>query len=166
MTTAPLRIATTVLVASALASCVEIRPTPGVLFAADPAGARVVSEGKDSGFVTPGHIALERERHDVDLVLDGYHPSSIRIEEGGQVWLILWDEAWVNEQTWRFPLWLNARDGIFPVKVDRGYSPERVHVSLRLVEGQDRPRRGERGERGERPEGERAERPEGGRSRR
>jgi len=143
-TTILLRTASTCCLSVLAAACIEIRPTPGVVFASNPAGARVVVDGKDSGFVTPCHLALERERHDVDLVLDGYHASSIRIEEGGELWLIYWDEAWINEQTWRFPLWLNARDGLFPIKIDRGYSPERIHVQLRLVEGQDRPRRAEK----------------------
>ena len=111
------------------------------MFSTAPPGARVVVDGKDSGFVTPCHLELPRERQDVDLVLTGYRPASVRIDPGGDTWLILWDEAWANEQTWRFPLWLNARDGLSPIKKDLGYEPERVHVRLRLLEGQDRPRR-------------------------
>jgi hypothetical protein len=145
------------LVAALACACAELRRAPGVLFASAPAGARVVIDGKDSGFVTPCHLALERERHDVDLLLEGYHPASVRIDEGGDTWLILWDEAWINEQTWRFPLWLNLRDGVMPIKIERGFSPGRVHVQLRLVEGQDRARR---------PEGERPGRERGGRERR
>ena len=130
-------------------SCVEIPRTPGVMFSSAPPGARVVVDGRDSGFVTPCHLDLERKHHDVDIVLPGYTPAAVKIEPGGQTWLILWDEAWLSENVWHFPLWLNARDGLFPVKVERSYEPKRVYVQLRLVEGQDRPRRGER-ERGER----------------
>lgn len=125
----------------ALASCVEIVREPGVMFASNPSGARVVVDGVDSGFVTPCHIDLERTTHDIDLVLEGYAPASVHIDDGGDTWLILWDEAYVNENTWRFPLWLNARDGLFPVKVERTYEPARIYVNLRLAESQDRPRR-------------------------
>lgn len=129
-------------IAGLSSACVEFRRTPGVMFATTPAGARVIVDGADSGFVTPCHVDLARTQHDVDLVLDGYRPASVRIEEGGETWLILWDEAWVNEQTWRFPLWLNARDGIFPIKIENTYDPARVYVRMRLIEGRDRPRRG------------------------
>jgi hypothetical protein len=123
-------------------SCVEIRRTPGVMFATTPSGARVMVDGQDSGFVTPCHIDLERSAHDVDLVLDGYLPASVHIDPGGETWLILWDEAMATPQTWRFPLFLNLRDGMLPIKVERTYDPARVYVRMRLVEGQDRPRRG------------------------
>jgi hypothetical protein len=124
-----------------LCGCIEFRQTPGVLFSSAPSGARIVVDGVDSGFVTPRHLDLSRERHDVDLVLEGYTPTSVRIDAGGEIWLIHWDEAWVNAQTWRFPLWLNARDGLFPIKVENSYGPSRIHARLKLIEGSDRPRR-------------------------
>jgi hypothetical protein len=124
------------------ASCVEMQRTPGMMFATAPAGARVVVDGVDTGFVTPCHVDLERAPHDIDLVLEGFRPASVHSEKGGENWLIHWDEAWINESNWRFPLWLNARDGLFPVKLEMTYDPARVFVRLRLIEGQDRPRRG------------------------
>jgi hypothetical protein len=123
-------------------SCVELRRTPGVMFATSPPGARVMVDGVDSGFVTPCHVDLSRERHDVDMVLEGYKPVSVAIDSGGQTTLVFWDEAWIYPNTWRFPLWLNARDGFFPVKVERGYSPARIYAPLKLAESQDAPRRG------------------------
>ncbi len=123
------------------AGCVELLPAPGVMFASTPSGARVIVDGEDSGFVTPCHIDLARATHDVDLVLEGYKPASVHIDEGGDTWLILWDEAWVNAQTWHFPLWLNVRDGVFPIKVERMLEPARIYVRMSLVESQDRPRR-------------------------
>jgi hypothetical protein len=36
---------------------------------------------------------------------------------------------------------LNARDGVFPIKVERMLEPARIYVRMSLVESQDRPRR-------------------------
>ena len=49
--------------------------------------------------------------------------------------LIYYDEAFVSYNTWRFPVWLNYEDGIFPFKVDRTYSPTRIFVRMRLAAG-------------------------------
>ena len=43
-----------------LSACAEIRRDPGVMFASNPSGARVVVDGVDSGFVTPCHLDLPR----------------------------------------------------------------------------------------------------------
>jgi hypothetical protein len=122
----------------ALSACVEIQRDPGVMFASNPSGARVVVDGVDSGFVTPCHLDIPRATHDIDLVLEGHSPASVHIDATGDTWLILWDEAYVNENTWRWPLWLNARDGLFPVKVERNFEPSRIYVHLRLAEHQGR----------------------------
>lgn len=127
----------------ALASCVELQRTPGVMFASSPPGARVMVDGRDSGFVTPCHIDLSRSKHHVDIVLEGYRPASVLIEPGGQTYLVTWDEAWIYPNTWRFPLWLNARDGLFPVKIERSYSPARIWAPLRLADSRE-PRRNPR----------------------
>ena len=110
----------------ALSACAEIQRDPGVMFASNPSGARVVVDGVDSGFVTPCHLDIPRAAHDIDLVLEGHAPASVHIDATGDTWLILWDEAYVNENTWRSPLWLNARDGLFPAsftKLDKGGTP-------------------------------------------
>lgn len=130
------------LAALASAACVELQRVPGVMFATAPPGARVVVDGVDSGFVTPCHLDLSRARHEVDMVLEGYKPVSVSIESGGQTTLVFWDEAVVYPNTWRFPLWLNARDGFLPVKIERSYSPTRVYAPLRLADLKDTPRRG------------------------
>lgn len=130
------------LCALACGACVELQRVPGVMFATTPPGARIVVDGLDSGFVTPCHIDLTRERHEVDMVLEGYKPVSVSIESGGQTTLVFWDEAWVYPNTWRFPLWLNARDGFLPVKIERSYSPARVWAPLKLGDLRDTPRRG------------------------
>jgi len=117
--------------------CLELPRTPGVMFSTAPAGARVVVDGVDSGFVTPCHVDISRDAHHVDMVLEGYKPVSVLIEAGGQTSVIFWDEAWIYPNTWRFPLWLNARDGVFPIKIERSYSPARVYAALRLADAKE-----------------------------
>ncbi len=90
-------------------------------------------DNRDSGFVTPCNLALPRERQRVDLLLEGFAPVSVAIDERGGYYLIHWREALVSNETWRFPLWLNYRDGVFPFKVVRGYSPARIFVPLELA---------------------------------
>lgn len=144
MTSIASRIAASSLLALLASACTAIERSPGVLFASRPAGARVVVDGRDSGFVTPCTLALERETHAVDLLLDGYVPTRVAIDPRGETWLIHYNEAWADWRTWRFPLWVNLWDFVTPVKVERGFSPERVFVAMRLIEKGDRPRRGGR----------------------
>jgi hypothetical protein len=130
--------------ASALAACVAIQRAPGVLIASRPAGARIVVDGDDSGFVTPCTLALTREQHAIDLMLDGYQPARIAIDKGGDTWIMHWQEAYLDYHTWHFPLWLNMQDFWTPIKVERSFEPGRVFVALRLNEKSERPRRGGR----------------------
>jgi hypothetical protein len=123
-------------------SCAAIDQRPGVMFSSRPSGARVLVDGVDSGFVTPCYLDLVRVEHSVDLVLDGYIPTRVAIDPRGETWLIHYNEAWLDYNTWRFPLWLNFWDAVTPIKIERGYSPERVFVAMKLVEKGDRPRRG------------------------
>jgi hypothetical protein len=130
---------------AALASaCVAVERSPGVALATSPAGARVVIDGEDSGFVTPCRLGLSRRSHDVDLVLAGYEPARVRIRPGGQDDLVYWHEAYIDEGVYRFPLWLNAYDGLFPYKLRQGYEPARVFVELQIAQGGERRERGAR----------------------
>lgn len=122
-------------------ACVAVERSAGVALSTSPPGARVVVDGEDSGFVTPCRLGLSRSRHAVDLVLDGYRPARVRIEPGGQDDLVYWREAYINEEVWRFPLWLNAYDGLFPYKLRQAYEPGRVFVELELQSRDERPRR-------------------------
>jgi hypothetical protein len=121
--------------------CAAIQETPGVLFSTRPAGARVLIDGQDSGFVTPCHLDLSRTHHSVDLLLDGYVPTRIAVDSRSETWLIHYNEAWVDYSTWNFPAWLNFWDFMTPIKIERGYTPERIFVAMRQIEQGDRPRR-------------------------
>jgi hypothetical protein len=115
-----------------LGSCIAVHNTPGVVLATDPPGARILIDGKDTGYVTPCDLGVERKRQRIDLVLDGYQTASRLVEEDGRWYLIFWDESTVPN-TWNFPLWLNIEDCLAPIKYDHTYWPQRVFVRMKLA---------------------------------
>lgn len=117
----------------ASASCVSIHRVPGVVIASDPPGARILLDGKDSGYVTPCDLGVDRDTRRIDLVLDGYQTATRSVEDDSRWWLIFWNEAYLNPNTWRFPLWLGFEDFVAPIKLDRGYWPQRVYVKMKLA---------------------------------
>jgi predicted small secreted protein len=114
-----------------LAACSTMGTGRHVAFASDPPGARVVVDGKDSGFVTPCHIALPTEEaQQVDLVLPGHKKESRMLVPARQAEIVFWREAYVREQVWRFPLWLALPDFVAPVKQKTVLLPSRVFVRM------------------------------------
>jgi hypothetical protein len=128
-----LRAALAALLLTWSSACVQLIGPPGVAISSQPPGARVLVDGRDSGFVTPCNLDISRRSHRIELVKAGYRSAVIQVEGGGQNHVVPWEEAWVNYQTWHFPLWLNAVDGLMPYKIDRSYSPARIHVPLQLA---------------------------------
>ena len=55
---------------------------------------------------------------------------------GERYYLVLWREAYIHYNTWRFPLWLNYEDGLGPVKMNRGLHPSRIFIPLRVARQQ------------------------------
>lgn len=114
-----------------LASCSTMGRGRHVAFASDPPGARVVVDGKDSGFVTPCHIALPTdETRQVDLVLPGHKRETRMLVPKQETDLVFWREAYIREQVWRFPLWLALPDFVAPVKAKTVLLPSRVFVRM------------------------------------
>jgi hypothetical protein len=103
----------------------------GVMFASQPPGARVLIDGRDSGFATPCNLALESRRQRVDLVLDGYMTASRIIDDEDRTYLIYWREAYLGPNTYHFPLFLNFYDFWVPVRFEETYAPERLFVRMR-----------------------------------
>jgi hypothetical protein len=114
-------------------SCVAIKRQEGLVIASDPPGARVILDGRDSGFVTPCNLGLERESHTVDLVLPGYQVARIRVHPSSHTYAMRWVDMYQDDQTWHFPGWLNFRDFVAPVKKNLGWEPSRIHVPMRLA---------------------------------
>ena len=111
------------------AGCINVTP-PGVLFATQPPGARVMLDEVDSGFVTPCLIDLDdTQAHEIRLELQGYEPRSFRVLPGHRVMFVPWYHA-VSPESLHFPLFATQKDLFFPFRVDRNLVPGRVHVRL------------------------------------
>jgi len=120
------------LAAASLQACLMVQNEPGVLFATDPPGARVVVDGTDSGMVTPCHIHLPRDPQRVDLELAGYVTATRYVGPDSGTEILLWDEMAVATGTWRNPVWLEWWRFVFPIWHKRGMSPSRIYVRMRI----------------------------------
>ncbi len=103
------------------------------MVASIPPGARVMVDGRDSGFVTPCNLGLSRRVHMVDLVLPGYQVARIRVHPSSRTHAMRWDDMVQDAGSWRFPAWLNFRDFVTPVKKQLSWEPSRIHVPMRLA---------------------------------
>ena len=131
MPTASAPLAIAALACAALAACRSVKE-PGILVASDPPGARVLIDGRDTGFVTPCHLAVEEDDLWVEVRLEGYATTALHLDEGSRLTVITWDKGRVWPLGWPFPLFLTA-DGLFvPFRVDKSPLPSRIHVDLRL----------------------------------
>jgi hypothetical protein len=113
-----------------LAGCIAFHKKP-IQISSDPPGARVLVDGRDTGFSTPCLIRLEREEQTLALELEGYRTAARRLVPDSHTDTVYWREMSVEYRTWRFPLWLNRDDAFIPWHVDRSLRPNRVHVRLR-----------------------------------
>ena len=128
-----MRILSTLLAVALAASCVAVERSPGLVIASDPAGARVLVDGRESGFMTPCTLGLTRERHQIDLILPGYKVARIQVYPESRTYAMRWSDMYQDEQTWNFPGWLNYKDFIAPVKKELYWSPSRIFVPMRLA---------------------------------
>ena len=123
------RIALLLALALAAPACINVTP-PGVFFATQPPGARVVLDEVDSGFVTPCMIDLDKSKaHEVRLELQGYEPRIFQVQPGGQVVMIPWYHA-VTPESIHFPLFATTEDLFFPLRLNENHVPGRIHVRL------------------------------------
>ncbi|MEX1023543.1 MAG: PEGA domain-containing protein [Planctomycetota bacterium] len=117
-----------------LAGCVSFVTPAGTSISSTPPGARVVLDGRASGYLTPCRIALDTgDSHRLRLELPGYTPKEVMLVEGGDVYLIPWSAGYDMPYGWPFPLFLNSYDLFYPVRIDRGLSPDRVHLTLEPI---------------------------------
>ena len=125
-------LAALLLLALAGTGCRITHRVPGVVIATDPPGARVVVDGRDSGFVTPCNLGLEQEDAAIDLILPGYQVARVEVRPDERSYSMRWIDMYSDYHTWCFPLWLNAKDFAFPFKHEEWLSPARIHVPMRL----------------------------------
>ena len=134
MSLRPLSIILCAFLLQALCACsAKSRP---VLFSSSPAGARIVLDGRDSGFVTPASLDLSSERDSctMELQLPGYQPTRRLLSSETETRYVFYDDWTVNYNTWRFPLWLNWEDLFTQVIRIGGHQPARVFVQLQRSE--------------------------------
>lgn len=120
------------LLLASLAGCLDITP-PGTSFASDPAGARVLVDGRDSGWVTPCAFTLDDdETHLVSFALVGYTPREVLLVPDDRQSVITWYQG-VNgvRSTVRFPILLPTIDFLLPLREVQTLAPGRVFVRLR-----------------------------------
>lgn len=116
----------------ALTAVINSRPeSRGVMISSKPVGARVLIDGKDSGFATPCCLAIDDKKQRIDLVLDGYQTASRVVMDDERTYLIYWNEAYLGPNSYHFPMFLNIYDGWVPLRFEQTYSPERVFVRMR-----------------------------------
>lgn len=116
-----------------LPACTSVYHARGLKIASDPPGARILVDGRESGYVTPAMIDLGGGSTRVDLLMPGYETATRVIGSGGFTWVLHWNEMTLEPGTWRFPLWIPLEDVIPPVNIDSGPEPGRVFVRLRLA---------------------------------
>ncbi len=129
------RLVLALLAAPLAGGCMLDRPQPGIMISTRPAGAQVVVDGQDSGFVTPARLALtRRDWHRVEVKLSGYEPASRLFAPGLRRYAIGWDKGYTRETNLLFPFFLPWEDMLIPFRFDDSLSPGRVHIALQLDE--------------------------------
>lgn len=119
---------TACLAALALASCISSRRP--IVLDSTPPGAEVFVDGESSGHSTPCAIQLSDSRRTLEFRLDGYEPEVRELRVGDRRQVVLWKDAISNPGTWAFPWNLAVRDFLFPIKLDGGEMPHRIHVRM------------------------------------
>lgn len=115
-------------------SCRSTTP-PGTLLATSPPGARILVDGRDSGFLTPCVLALdEGDRHSLRFELPGHQPAEFSLTPHTRTEIITWMEGFAPWSQLHFPLFLPFWDLFLPVQMNRALEPSRVHVRMRPVE--------------------------------
>ncbi len=116
-----------------LTGCFGVKHSPGIRLATDPPGARVLLNGKDTGFMTPAFLDLRGDNARVDMELDGYQTATRLVRSTSHLSSIHWSEMELGPSTWRFPLWVDYDDFFTMWRFVTIYEPTRVFVRLRLA---------------------------------
>jgi len=113
-----------------LASCRSVAP-PGTYFDTRPAGAEVIIDGKQSGYVTPCLIALNRgSDHSVRFELPGYEMREAALDSHEtKTWTVMRDGA-IAPNGLSFPIGLTALELFLPRVSDDSLQPGRIFMRL------------------------------------
>lgn len=116
------------LAALALSSCIRARRP--IVLDSTPPGAVVMINGEDSGHSTPCALQLRDTTQVVEFRLDGYAPEVRVLRVGHRQYTVHWSDAASSPGTWTFPAFLTLQDAMFPVKLEGGEMPHRIHVRM------------------------------------
>ena len=115
-----------------LTACVGYPQSPGISVTTDPPGARVLLNGRDTGFLTPAYLDLGGNDARVDMELEGYQPATRLVRTRSEWDSTHWSEMELGPGTWRFPLWVDYDDFFAMWRWVGSYAPTRIFVRLRL----------------------------------
>ncbi|MEM9382467.1 MAG: PEGA domain-containing protein [Planctomycetota bacterium] len=99
-----------------------------IVLDSSPPGAEVFIDGASSGHSTPCAIQLPNRARTFEFRLDGYQTEVRQVVVGERSEVVYYLDGFTNITTWPFPLFLGAKDFFFPIKVDDGEFPSRIHV--------------------------------------
>lgn len=112
----------------ALSSCISSRRP--IVLDSTPPGAVVYVDGESSGHSTPCTIQLADSRRTLEFRLDGHKPEVRLLRVKGRQYLVHWSDAASTPGSWTFPAFLTLEDALFPVKLQGGEMPHRIHVRM------------------------------------
>lgn len=124
----------------ALAGCLDVSP-PGTAFATEPPGARLLVDGRDSGWVTPCVVDLDDDdERVVRFELAGHVPRELVLVPLERHRIVDWYTG-VNgvRSTIRAPVFMPMTDLVLPLRETRSLAPGRVFVRLRPADGASTP---------------------------
>ncbi|MEE2939573.1 MAG: PEGA domain-containing protein [Planctomycetota bacterium] len=116
------------LAALAFSSCIKARRP--IVLDSTPPGAVIFVDGESSGHSTPCNIQLPGATQVLEFRLDGYEPEFRVLRFGHRQYTVYWRDAASAPGTWTFPAFLTLQDAMFPVKLEGGEMPHRIHVRL------------------------------------
>lgn len=123
------------LLLAAFGSCARNISPPGVFFSSDPPGARILVDGRDSGYVTPRMVAFDPDdSYHVTFDLPGFYGEEIVLLPHKTGYWIAWEEGIVNMYGLRFPLYLSMGELFIPRRVNTIQAPSRVFVRMQAQE--------------------------------
>ena len=116
------------LAALTLSSCIRARRP--IVLDSTPPGAVVFVDGESSGHSTPCSLQLPGPAKVLEFRLDGHAPEVRVLENRHRQYTVHWSDAASSPGTWTFPPFLTLQDAMFPVKLQGGKTPHRIHVRM------------------------------------
>ena len=106
---------------------------PGQFTAYTKPWARVFIDGKDTGWITPCMIDLDKgDDHSVRIELDGYQARELELETAYRAAFIPWHHGQLGTKPYpRFPLFLDVEGLLVPYRETDALAPSRIFVRLK-----------------------------------